>query len=441
MSKPMTSQSAFSFPDPTSFSTQQETFTSFSPGQTYNTSEPVTNSQPNPQTSNNFQNQQFKQYHTATLLSNNAKFLYLKKEEYETWLIKMEYWIMNTDHNLWKIIQNGNSKKSIGMGSKGGIIILPPVSFKEHSLPEDHMTNFHHLDDAKEIWLAVKARFGGNEESKKMRKTMHEAENKTEEGEQVYGLMAGFKSDFTDHAGNAAGSVSDDAAEFAMMGISSKAKIKKKEWEVKLVESLASDKSSKLETSDFVSCVSRPKTNDSSSTIDVKILSKSNVKDPRPTNGIPSCSFNENVKPSRNLCNKSGIADMIHCKNNFVCTKTCFVCGSKTHLIKDYDVYDNVPSVVLKAASALAGSRNSSASISACRSIPAASGNRAASIHASKHIPAGRFNWPAPFLAGRSVPTGWTNHAARPFFRPINLYFDNVSWPRIYDHMSMNEGR
>nr|GEW27898.1 late embryogenesis abundant protein, LEA-14 [Tanacetum cinerariifolium] len=57
------------------------------------------------------------------------------------------------------------------------------------------------------------------------------------------------------------------------------------------------------------------------------------------------------------------------------------------------------------------GSRNSSASISAGRSIPAASRNRPASIHAVRHIPAGRFNKPAPFLAGRSVPTGWTNHA------------------------------
>nr|GFC31706.1 ribonuclease H-like domain, reverse transcriptase, RNA-dependent DNA polymerase [Tanacetum cinerariifolium] len=70
----------------------------------------------------------------------------------------------------------------------------------------------------------------------------HEAENKTEEGEQVYGLIAGFKSDFADHAGNTAGSVSDAAAEFAMMGISPKAKIKKKEWEVKLLESLARTK-------------------------------------------------------------------------------------------------------------------------------------------------------------------------------------------------------
>nr|GFA54582.1 xylulose kinase-1 [Tanacetum cinerariifolium] len=81
---------------------------------------------------------------------------------------------------------NGNSKKSLGRDSKGGIIILPPVSFEEHvvqretkartfllqSLPEDHMADLYYLDDVKEIWLAVKARFGGNEESKKMRKTM-----------------------------------------------------------------------------------------------------------------------------------------------------------------------------------------------------------------------------------------------------------------------------
>nr|GFA47324.1 ribonuclease H-like domain-containing protein [Tanacetum cinerariifolium] len=187
-----------------------------------------------------------------------------------------------------------------------------------------------------------------------------------------------------------------------------------------------------------------PKTNDSFSTVDVKIFPKSDVKDPSPTNGFPSCSFKENVKPRRNLCNKSGIVDRIHCKNNFIRTKTCFVYGSKSHLIKDCDVYDDVdnfPSIVSIAASVPAGSRKSSTSISAGRSIPAASRNRPTSIHAGRHIPAGRFNMPAPFPAGRSVPTGWTNHAARPFFRPTTLYFNNVSSSGIYDHMSMNEGR
>ncbi|GJU31667.1 ribonuclease H-like domain-containing protein [Tanacetum coccineum] len=79
------------------------------------------------------------------------------------------------------------SRKRTGRDPRGNIMILPPVTMEEQiavqretkartillqSLPEDHMADFHHLDDAKDIWLAVKARFGGNEESKKMRKSM-----------------------------------------------------------------------------------------------------------------------------------------------------------------------------------------------------------------------------------------------------------------------------
>nr|GEX05814.1 putative ribonuclease H-like domain-containing protein [Tanacetum cinerariifolium] len=250
-----------------------------------------------------------------------------------------------------------------------------------------------------------------------------------------------------------------------------------------------SDKSSASKTYDFTSCVSSPKTNDSFSTVDVKILPKSDVKDPSPTNGFPSCSFKKNVKPTRNLCNKSGLADRIHCKNKFVRSKKCFVCGSKSHLIKDcevYDTVDNFPFVVSKAASVPVGSRHSSASTSAGSSIPAASRNRPTSIHAGRSNPAASRNRPTSIHAGRSIPAasrnkpssihasrsipvasrnrpasihasrsipaasrnrptsihaGRSNPAARPFFRPTNLYFDNVYWPGIYDHIHMNTGR
>nr|GFA63861.1 ribonuclease H-like domain, reverse transcriptase, RNA-dependent DNA polymerase [Tanacetum cinerariifolium] len=242
MSEPMTSQSAFSFPDPTSSSTQQATFTSFSPGQTYITSEPVTNSQPNPQTSNNFQNQQFQQYHTATLSSNNAKFPYLKKDEYKTWTIKMEYWIVNTDHNLWKIIQNGNSKKSLGRDSKGGIIILP-LKFSEFSVSEKEglhkgydrfqkiLSQLNQMqakpdnDDVniKSTTVApIYSAFIGAASTNTKVVYSDQTKNNTEECEQVYGLMAGFESNFADHVGNVAGSVYNAAAEFAMMRISLK---------------------------------------------------------------------------------------------------------------------------------------------------------------------------------------------------------------------------
>ncbi|GJS98072.1 putative ribonuclease H-like domain-containing protein [Tanacetum coccineum] len=38
------------------------------------------------------------------------------------------------------------------------------------ALPEDHLAKFHNMIDAKDIWDAIKSRFGGNDESKKMQK-------------------------------------------------------------------------------------------------------------------------------------------------------------------------------------------------------------------------------------------------------------------------------
>nr|GEW78637.1 ribonuclease H-like domain-containing protein [Tanacetum cinerariifolium] len=174
------------------------------------------------------------------------------------------------------------------------------------------------------------------------------------------------------------------------------AKIEKQEWEI-------NDKSSASETYDFASCVSSPKTNDSFSAVDVKPLPKSDVKDQSLTNDLPSCSFKENVKPPRNLCNKSETADRIPCKNTFVRTKKCFVCGSKSHLIKDcnvHDTVDNFLSIVSKTAYVPAGSRNSLASISAGRYIPAGRRTRSASIHAGQSILAASRNRSASIHAG-----------------------------------------
>ncbi|GJW34199.1 putative ribonuclease H-like domain-containing protein [Tanacetum coccineum] len=200
MSEPMSTiptQSPFTYPNPNpsaspSF-TQDDTFMPepIQPMPTF--TQPAVHTQhtqTNPtgqQYPNNVQSQQFQQFQTATISANNAKFPYLEKEKYEIWAMKMEYWIQNADHNLWRIVQQGNSPKRLGKDAKGNTIVHPPVSLDEHvavqrenkvrtlllqALPEDHMPDFHHYDDARDIWMAVKARFGGNEESKKMRKTM-----------------------------------------------------------------------------------------------------------------------------------------------------------------------------------------------------------------------------------------------------------------------------
>ncbi|GJW52835.1 putative ribonuclease H-like domain-containing protein [Tanacetum coccineum] len=115
--------------------------------------------------------------------------------------------VMNSDHNLWNIVLNGNRGKRTGRDPKGNIMILPPVSVEEQiavqretkartillqSLPEDHMAYFHHLDDARDIRLAVKARFGGNDESKKMRKSMLKQEFSEFRVSESEGLHKGY---------------------------------------------------------------------------------------------------------------------------------------------------------------------------------------------------------------------------------------------------------
>ncbi|GJS98739.1 hypothetical protein Tco_0819909 [Tanacetum coccineum] len=69
--------------------------------------------------------------------------------------------------------------------TNGVIKVLPPKPAKEilakererkarttllMALPEDHLAKFHKMTDAKEMWDAIKSRFGGNDESKKMQK-------------------------------------------------------------------------------------------------------------------------------------------------------------------------------------------------------------------------------------------------------------------------------
>ncbi|GJT52252.1 ribonuclease H-like domain-containing protein [Tanacetum coccineum] len=71
--------------------------------------------------------------------------------------------------NIWKVIQNGNSLKRTGRDCDGRVIILPPTTADEHiavqreskarttllqSIPDDHVADFHYMDDARDIWNA-----------------------------------------------------------------------------------------------------------------------------------------------------------------------------------------------------------------------------------------------------------------------------------------------
>ncbi|GJR78115.1 hypothetical protein Tco_0148900 [Tanacetum coccineum] len=109
----------------------------------------------------------------------------LKKGEYDIWVMKMEHYLSHTDYPIWEVIQNGNGPILITTDTQGQIKVPPPRTAEEilarererkarttllMALPEDHLAKFHKMTDAKEMWDAIKSRFGGNDESKKMQK-------------------------------------------------------------------------------------------------------------------------------------------------------------------------------------------------------------------------------------------------------------------------------
>nr|GEU64993.1 hypothetical protein [Tanacetum cinerariifolium] len=60
------------------------------------------------------------------------------------------------------------------------------------SIPDDHVADFHYMDDARDIWNAIKARFGRNAESKKMRKSMLKQEFSEFRIDKAEGLHKGY---------------------------------------------------------------------------------------------------------------------------------------------------------------------------------------------------------------------------------------------------------
>ncbi|GJS69670.1 ribonuclease H-like domain-containing protein [Tanacetum coccineum] len=85
----------------------------------------------------------------------------LKTGEYDLWSMRMEQYLTFTDHALWEVIVNGDSVSPIASASAGA-----------EAIPDEHLLKFHACKDAKSLWEAIKNRFGGNKESKKMQKTI-----------------------------------------------------------------------------------------------------------------------------------------------------------------------------------------------------------------------------------------------------------------------------
>ncbi|GJY39007.1 ribonuclease H-like domain-containing protein [Tanacetum coccineum] len=111
----------------------------------------------------------------------------LKTGEYDLWSMRMEQYLTFTDHALWEVIVNGDSVTPVASASAGAEGPIPLKTAEQKlakknelkakstlilAIPNEHLLKFHACKDAKSLWEAIKNRFEGNKESKKMQKTI-----------------------------------------------------------------------------------------------------------------------------------------------------------------------------------------------------------------------------------------------------------------------------
>ncbi|GJW17184.1 ribonuclease H-like domain-containing protein [Tanacetum coccineum] len=115
-----------------------------------------------------------------------AKLLVLNPNEYELWKMKIEHYFLMTDYALWEMILNGDSPMSTR--TVDGVETVIPTTTAEQklarrnelkargtllmALPNEHKLKFNTYKSAKTLMEAIKKRFGGNKESKKVQKTL-----------------------------------------------------------------------------------------------------------------------------------------------------------------------------------------------------------------------------------------------------------------------------
>ncbi|GKD96835.1 ribonuclease H-like domain-containing protein, partial [Tanacetum coccineum] len=98
--------------------------------------------------------------------------------------MRMRQYICHTNHNLWDVIVNGDLEEESAPTGETSALPAPKTakqlatkSNQERvksilllAIPDEYLLKFHNVADAKSLWATIKARFGGNEECKKMQK-------------------------------------------------------------------------------------------------------------------------------------------------------------------------------------------------------------------------------------------------------------------------------
>nr|GFC47082.1 hypothetical protein [Tanacetum cinerariifolium] len=115
-----------------------------------------------------------------------AKLPILNPNEFDLEKIRIEQYFLMTDYSLWEVIMNGDSPVSTRI-IKGVLQPVAPTTVEQRlarknelkthatllmALPDKNQLKFNSYKDAKILMEAIKKRFDGNTETKKVQKTL-----------------------------------------------------------------------------------------------------------------------------------------------------------------------------------------------------------------------------------------------------------------------------
>nr|GEW40408.1 ribonuclease H-like domain-containing protein [Tanacetum cinerariifolium] len=121
----------------------------------------------------------------STQMVSNVKLPFLKKGKYTLWSMRMEHYLTNTNYGLGQLIMNDDEpiqtiRDENGVESKLSPKTAQAILARQRerkaksilllAIPDEYQLRFHTIKDSKSLRAAIKSRFGGNVESKKMQK-------------------------------------------------------------------------------------------------------------------------------------------------------------------------------------------------------------------------------------------------------------------------------
>nr|GEY23034.1 putative ribonuclease H-like domain-containing protein [Tanacetum cinerariifolium] len=115
-----------------------------------------------------------------------AKLPFLNPNEFNLWKMRIDQYFLMTDYSLWEVILNGDSLVPT-IVVEGVLQPVAPITTEQRlarkkelkargtllmAFPDKHQLKFNSHKDAKTLMEAIKKRFGGNTETKKVQKTL-----------------------------------------------------------------------------------------------------------------------------------------------------------------------------------------------------------------------------------------------------------------------------